>query len=95
MARVVIDEHAILEAIHDGTMTWLMSKAHEAAAIAAQGVPHFSGAWAGGITVKAGKWAVWVVNTDPAAVHKELGARHGRNPKFRAMYKALERIREA
>ncbi|MGI5245420.1 hypothetical protein [Dactylosporangium sp. CA-139066] len=95
MARVEVDEEGVLEETRKLAMAWLTAKAVQAAGIAASTAPSDDGTWSQSFSVKKGRWAVWVVSSDPAAVQKELGARHGKNPKFRTMAKALEAVREA
>lgn len=48
--------------------------------------------WRSSLSVSEEGDRIVITSSDPVALIKELGARHGRNPAFRSMFKALEAV---
>ena len=48
--------------------------------------------WANSLSVSQSGDRITITSSDPVALIKELGARHGKNPAFRSMAKALEAV---
>lgn len=48
--------------------------------------------WRNSLTVSESGGRIVISSSDPVALIKELGARHGKNPAFRSMLKSLETV---
>lgn len=48
--------------------------------------------WRNSLSVNVNGDRILITSSDPVAMIKELGARHGKNPAFRSMLKALEAV---
>ena len=48
--------------------------------------------WRSSLSVSQAGDRILITSSDPVALIKELGARHGKNPAFRSMLKALEAV---
>jgi nitrogen fixation protein FixH len=97
--RIVIDASALESIARDPEiLAVLVRKAQEVKAKAVSIAPVKSGDYASKFRLQSGvknnKAFAKVVNTDPAANVIELGARGGKNPRFRVLGRALEAVRE-
>lgn len=48
--------------------------------------------WRNSLSISESGSRISITSSDPVALIKELGARHGKNPAFRSMLKALEAV---
>lgn len=48
--------------------------------------------WRNSLSISESGGRIQITSSDPVALIKELGARHGKNPAFRSMLKALEAV---
>lgn len=97
--RIEMDRNALESIARDPEiLAVLVRKAQEVKAHAVSLAPRKSGDYAGKFKLRSGvkNNAAYarVVNTDPAASVIELGARGGKNPRFRVLGRALEAVRE-
>ncbi|MCX4687293.1 DUF5403 family protein [Kitasatospora purpeofusca] len=97
--RIEMDANALEQIARDPEiLAVLVRKAQEVKAKAIAISPRKTGAYSSSFKLRSGvkdnAAFARVVNTDPGSVAIELGARGGKNPRFRVLGRALEVVRE-